>query len=541
MGTYKGTSAADTITPGEISGGVGRVPAGSFPSTDADALDGRRGNDILDGGGGADAIRGGGGDDAIGDNVARGQAGVDLDTPNAGNVIHGDAGNDEIRIEGRDAGGENPFGNTAYGDGGRDLIEFIFYGDLDKGVNSGRSPTGAILGSGGAGADTLRVEAAAIQPTDLTVTLKGGAGADKLSATAWIVEYDGSAMGGDNPDRLVGGTGDDVYEVYEQKDVVVERPNEGYDTVVARDTDYTLPADVEKLEMDAAVRGADPEDRHGMGNGLDNLIVGYGVTNGVQRLDGVGGDDVIYGGTFADAIDGGDGNDTLYGRGEDLGYPGTDTDTLRGGPGNDKIHGGLGIDDRADAADEIHGDAGNDDIWAGGGDDTAYGGDGNDNLYGQSDRDTLWGGSGNDRVYGGTGDDTLHGDEGSDNVRGGAGLDLCDGGAGRDRYDYDTLTDSGPGDANRDVILAFDGVGKAAGDWIDLATIDANPGVPGNQAFAFKGAGAITGAGQVHVVASGDDTLVQANTGGLLDPELEILVRDGAAGPSPWAAADFIL
>lgn len=293
--------------------------------------------------------------------------------------------------------------------------------------------------------------------------------------------------------------------------------------------------------MDAAVRGADPEDRHGMGNGLDNLIVGYGVTNGVQRLDGVGGDDVIYGGTFADAIDGGDGNDTLYGRGEDLGYPGTDTDTLRGGPGNDKIHGGLGIDDRADAADEIHGDAGNDDIWAGGGDDTAYGGDGNDNLYGQSDRDTLWGGSGNDRVYGGTGDDTLHGDEGSDNVRGGAGLDLCDGGAGRDRYDYDTLTDSGPGDANRDVILAFDGVGKAAGDWIDLATIDANPGVPGNQAFAFKGAGAITGAGQVHVVASGDDTLVQANTGGLLDPELEILVRDGAAGPSPWAAADFIL
>lgn len=173
MGTYKGTSAADTITPGEISGGVGTVPAGSFPSTDADALDGRRGNDILDGGGGADAIRGGGGDDTIGDNVARGQAGVDLDTPNAGNVIHGDAGNDEIRIEGRDAGGENPFGNTAYGEGGRDLIEFIFYGDLDQGVNSGRSPTGAIEGSGGAGADTLRVESVAIQSTDLTVTLKG--------------------------------------------------------------------------------------------------------------------------------------------------------------------------------------------------------------------------------------------------------------------------------------------------------------------------------------------------------------------------------
>ncbi|MDZ3838128.1 MAG: calcium-binding protein [Rhodospirillales bacterium] len=539
MGTYKGTSAADTITPGEISGGVGRVPAGSFPSTDADALDGRRGNDILDGGGGADAIRGGGGDDEIGDNVGRGQAGVDLDTPNAGNVIHGDAGNDEIRIEGRDAGGENPFGNTAYGEGGRDLIEFIFYGDLDQGVNSGRSPTGAIVGSGGAGADTLRVDSVAIQPTDLTVTLKGGAGADKLSATAWIVEYDGSAMGGGNPDRLVGGAGDDVYEVYEQKDLVVERPNEGYDTVVARDTDYTLPSDVEKLEMNPAIYGTDPKDRHGVGNDLDNLILGWAVTDGVQRLDGAGGDDVIYGGTFADAIDGGDGNDTLYGRRDGLGD--TDTDTLRGGPGNDKIHGGLGIDDRADTADEVYGDAGNDDIWAGGGDDMVYGGDGNDNLYGQSDNDTLRGGAGNERVYGGTGNDTLYGDLGADTVRGGAGLDLCDGGAGNDRYDYKDVTDSSPGEANRDVILAFDGVGKAAGDRIDLATIDAKPGISGNQAFTFKGAGAITGPGQVHVVASGDDTLVRANTGGSLDPELEILVKDGAAGPSQWVAGDFIL
>ena len=84
-------------------------------------------------------------------------------------------------------------------------------------------------------------------------------------------------------------------------------------------------------------------------------------------------------------------------------------------------------------------------------------------------------------------------------------------------------------------------MGKAAGDWIDLATIDAKPGISGNQAFTFKGAGAITGPGQVHVVASGDDTLVQANTGGSLEPELEILVKDGAAGPSQWVAGDFIL
>ncbi|MGZ8995165.1 MAG: hypothetical protein ACXW3P_01520 [Rhodospirillales bacterium] len=56
------------------------------------------------------------------------------------------------------------------------------------------------------------------------------------------------------------------------------------------------------------------------------------MTGGVQSLDGLDGNDVILGGTFADAIDGGAGNDTLYGRNEDLGYSDTDFDTLRAEP-----------------------------------------------------------------------------------------------------------------------------------------------------------------------------------------------------------------
>ncbi|MGZ8995166.1 MAG: hypothetical protein ACXW3P_01525 [Rhodospirillales bacterium] len=91
------------------------------------------------------------------------------------------------------------------------------------------------------------------------------------------------------------------------------------------------------------------------------------------------------------------------------------------------------------------------------------------------------------------------------------------------------------------MILAFESVGGAVKDRIDLATIDANPALPGDQPFTFRGSDAFTGAGQVHVVAAGNDTLIQANIGGSVAPELEVLVQDGDASPSQWSASDFIL
>src|SRR5262249_40665028 len=55
------------------------------------------------------------------------------------------------------------------------------------------------------------------------------------------------------------------------------------------------------------------------------------------------------------------------------------------------------------AADEIHGESG---------DDTAYGMKGNDVLYGDSDDDDLIGGWGHDWISGGTGQDGILGDDG---------------------------------------------------------------------------------------------------------------------------------
>ena len=70
---------------------------------------------------------------------------------------------------------------------------------------------------------------------------------------------------------------------------------------------------------------------------------------------------------------------------------------------------------------------------------------------------------------------------------------------------------------------------------------DALPTAAGNQAFAFNGTVSITGPGQMQVAAVGADTLVRANTAGSLAPDLEILVKDGAALPEQWVAGDFIL
>jgi glucose/arabinose dehydrogenase len=54
------------------------------------------------------------------------------------------------------------------------------------------------------------------------------------------------------------------------------------------------------------------------------------------NLQGLGGNDIIYGGSGNDTLDGGDGNDTLYG--------GYGNDMLMGGPGSDQIIGGPGND-----------------------------------------------------------------------------------------------------------------------------------------------------------------------------------------------------
>jgi Ca2+-binding RTX toxin-like protein len=94
-----------------------------------------------------------------------------------------------------------------------------------------------------------------------------------------------------------------------------------------------------------------------------------------------------------------------------------DTDVasyVNGGAGNDTMYGGRGIDN-------FNGDAGNDWLIGDGGNDALNGGDGDDRLEGNGGSDILNGGFGNDTMYGGGGIDYLYGGPGKDYLDGNGG------------------------------------------------------------------------------------------------------------------------
>ncbi len=88
-------------------------------------------------------------------------------------------------------------------------------------------------------------------------------------------------------DQMYGGEGDDQYSVEEDGDIVVEEENEGVDSVYTWGSmDYTLPDNVENLNLDIMAHG------NGTGNELNNIMWGT-IHDGF--LDGGLGQDTMYG------------------------------------------------------------------------------------------------------------------------------------------------------------------------------------------------------------------------------------------------------
>lgn len=81
---------------------------------------------------------------------------------------------------------------------------------------------------------------------------------------------------------------------------------------------------------------------------------------------------------------------------------------------------------------ELHGDAGNDTIFASIGNDQLFGGTGDDYLFGGEGLDRLYGEEGNDHLFGQSGYDILLGGDGNDWLYGGLDLDILIGGLGTD-------------------------------------------------------------------------------------------------------------
>jgi Ca2+-binding RTX toxin-like protein len=204
---------------------------------------------------------------------------------------------------------------------------------------------------------------------------------------------------------------------------------------------------------------------------------------------------------------------------------------LTGTAGDDTLAGGNGYD-------TLYGLGGNDTLSGGHWVDVLYGDDGNDTLYGGSNppgtTDMLYGGNGADTLYGGTGDDTLEGGNGADTLIGGLGQDHLTGGAGNDIFKFASLAEISsysPSFPHYDTITDV-----WSGDKIDLAGVDANANLAGNQAFTFIDTSAFTGvAGQLRYQY--DDNYLQGDVNGDFTPDFAILVT----GSPMLAATDFIL
>ncbi|MEM7743295.1 MAG: Hint domain-containing protein [Pseudomonadota bacterium] len=415
-------------------------------------------------------------------------------TNDAGDDIYGGAGND--KIEGRDGN------DTIYGGSGNDLV----LGYDGSATSSGSLNVSSDDGSndtlyGGVGNDTL----AGGQGDD---SLYGGDGADVVYGGDGNDVVDGGAgtdtlFGGDGSDRMVisdgfgsevvyggeGGSDSDTLDLsglgtgatltYSNKseegsftDGSSTAAFEGIENVVLTNQSDTL--DARDSKSGVSVDG---------GAGNDTL---YGSDHR-DTLFGGAGDDVIYSGESADTVDGGEGSDTIilddrdYAISNVITDSGTSgTDTLVLGSGNDtyRIQGdfsaadGIEVIDGSSVTGEMLGtrdSVANFDF-------TGVTMIGVDEIAGTSNNDTITGSDGDDTILGDKGDDTLYGGAGNDQIDGGKDDDTLYGADGNDSIEGDSGEDSLFGDAGDDQLYGGSGedtlYGGADNDELDGGTND---------------------------------------------------------------------
>ncbi len=149
--------------------------------------------------------------------------------------------------------------------------------------------------------------------------------------------------------------------------------------------------------------------------------------------------------------------------------------------------------------------------------------------------DTITGSPfGDPELMGYDGNDVIDGGAGDDGITGGKGADDMTGGLGADTFDINGKEESGKKPAKRDEISDFEnGV-----DTLDLSTIDAKPGKPGDDKFKFIGKKDFRDKeGDLRFEKQGDDIVVYGDINGDGKPDFSILL----AGISSIAKADIEL
>ncbi|GAA1589080.1 calcium-binding protein [Actinoplanes couchii] len=242
-----------------------------------------------------------------------------------------------------------------------------------------------------------------VNRTDVGMTADGGAGADRIT-------------GGSRSDRLEGGDGADRLWGLGGKDYL--HGSDGNEVLSGGDGDDW-------------VEGGHGNDRLYGGNGHDSI---HGM-NGDDRMWGGAGDDTFFMdqatfGSDDDWISGGAGerDSVTY-----VNYAKAitaDADGVKGDDGAKGEHDTIGTD-----VEEIQGGDGDDRIYGTPRADYLYGAGGNDVIHGYGGDDLLAGEHGKDKLYGGAGDDYLRGDDwgikgGQDLLDGGPASDLCEAAGG---------------------------------------------------------------------------------------------------------------
>lgn len=260
-------------------------------------------------------------------------------------------------------------------------------------------------------------------------TFRGGSGNDVLRGTP---QGDIIAGGGGN-DVLIGGSGDDVLCGGPGHDKL--RGQAGNDALYGGDDEREV-ADTEYYEWNGDVLSGGPGDDL-LDVGLDQKRHDLGETGIADRITFVGSAN----GVTVDLLKGtatGEGHDTIAG-GVHVITGTRHDDVLLGTNRADELNSGVG-------SDHLDGRGGNDMVTDSNA--TTSNGEAQDAL---GTKNTLIGGPGDDELYAGSGDDVLRGGPGNDNLSGGFGVDQLTAGPGNDQVgDYldaraGARLDGGPG------------------------------------------------------------------------------------------------
>ncbi len=337
----------------------------------------------------------------------------------------------------------------------------------------------------------------AIVGSNLVNTLNGTAGNEILLG-----------LGGN--DNLIGGGGDDNVDGGAGTDTLragVDDGNDVYAGGAGSDTyDLALTAAAATVNLSTGSSASAQ-------TGSDTL-------SGIENVNGSSGDDSITDGAGSNALDGNAGNDRFI----------LTIDNAR-----DTVDGGAGTSDTADYSaflTNLSVTLGTNVLVTGSGNTNA-----NSDLI--TNIENFIGGAGNDTLTGNASANQLTGGAGNDTLSGGTGADQLTGGAGRDVFDYNATNESAVGAAVRDVIADF----LSGTDRLDFATIDANTGAGGNQAFAWNATagGAFTGAGQLiyryETVGGVEYTVLEGNVNANLAADFQVALL----GRHTLQAADLVL